>query len=422
MYSLVVLAMKNGRSGAISPTAPVQANPSSGRSTRTTTPWMSRDRAAASSVARSRDSTLESPARRVPACAFRPRPGGGRPERVQHRERLVDPRDRGPRRVFARADGEQPEGPIPAVRRVAEDLGPDGRVLLGPATCLRSCREQQRATGLGAEVAAEEQPEHEAVPRRRRLDRLGEELAESGEPRAGDLVPRRARPRGPAPGDVALALERSERRVDLAEALAPEVPEHVADRLADRVAGHRLHAERPQDGGLRLTFSCHGVPPGSYLEDITSSNNTVNRRAHNAAMDGGPSVPGSPRPDRHRVEGVTEAPLRLADLLASLSLVADLGFGLPPEQAMRSCLVATALARRLRPHRCRGRPRSSTRRCSSTSGAPASPTRPASRYGDEMVVNAAAARTNIDDPRDVIGPSAGGDPRPGTARAGHGPC
>ena len=39
--------------------------------------------------------------------------------------------------------------------------------------------------------------------------------------------------------------------------------------------------------------------------------------------------------------------IRLADLLGGLSMVADLGFGLPPQTAMRSCLVATATARRL---------------------------------------------------------------------------
>jgi hypothetical protein len=38
--------------------------------------------------------------------------------------------------------------------------------------------------------------------------------------------------------------------------------------------------------------------------------------------------------------------LRLADLLGGLSIAADLGFGIPPEEAMRSCLIATALARR----------------------------------------------------------------------------
>jgi HD-GYP domain-containing protein (c-di-GMP phosphodiesterase class II) len=41
------------------------------------------------------------------------------------------------------------------------------------------------------------------------------------------------------------------------------------------------------------------------------------------------------------------ARLRLADLLAGLSVASDLGFGLPAEQSMRSALVATALARKL---------------------------------------------------------------------------
>jgi HD-GYP domain-containing protein (c-di-GMP phosphodiesterase class II) len=39
--------------------------------------------------------------------------------------------------------------------------------------------------------------------------------------------------------------------------------------------------------------------------------------------------------------------LRLADLLAGLSVTASLGFGLPPEHAMRSCLIGTALAREM---------------------------------------------------------------------------
>jgi HD-GYP domain-containing protein (c-di-GMP phosphodiesterase class II) len=39
--------------------------------------------------------------------------------------------------------------------------------------------------------------------------------------------------------------------------------------------------------------------------------------------------------------------LRLADLLAGLSVVVDLGYGLPMETAMRSCLVSTHLARRM---------------------------------------------------------------------------
>jgi HD-GYP domain-containing protein (c-di-GMP phosphodiesterase class II) len=38
-------------------------------------------------------------------------------------------------------------------------------------------------------------------------------------------------------------------------------------------------------------------------------------------------------------------PLRLVEILAPLSLVTDLGMGEPPEEAMRACLLATALAR-----------------------------------------------------------------------------
>jgi HD-GYP domain-containing protein (c-di-GMP phosphodiesterase class II) len=38
--------------------------------------------------------------------------------------------------------------------------------------------------------------------------------------------------------------------------------------------------------------------------------------------------------------------LRLADLISALSRVTDLGMGQPPEDAIRSCLLATALARR----------------------------------------------------------------------------
>lgn len=42
-----------------------------------------------------------------------------------------------------------------------------------------------------------------------------------------------------------------------------------------------------------------------------------------------------------------QQPLRLVELLAPLSLVTDLGMGAPDEQALRSCLVATGLARRM---------------------------------------------------------------------------
>jgi HD-GYP domain-containing protein (c-di-GMP phosphodiesterase class II) len=48
-----------------------------------------------------------------------------------------------------------------------------------------------------------------------------------------------------------------------------------------------------------------------------------------------------------RQNAAVSSRLRLADLLAALSVTASLGFGLPPEHAMRACLIGTALARRM---------------------------------------------------------------------------
>jgi HD-GYP domain-containing protein (c-di-GMP phosphodiesterase class II) len=94
-------------------------------------------------------------------------------------------------------------------------------------------------------------------------------------------------------------------------------------------------------------------------------------------------------------------PLRLADVLASLSLVADLGFALPADEAMRSCLIATAMARRL------GLSEPDVADVFYTAllehvGCTGFAHETASVYGDEFVVNAAAARTDADDMRDVL--------------------
>ena len=101
----------------------------------------------------------------------------------------------------------------------------------------------------------------------------------------------------------------------------------------------------------------------------------------------------SPGPDR--------GALRLADLLASLSLVADLGFGLPPESSMRSCLVATALARRI------GLTEPEVADVYYTTllehlGCTGYAHEAAERYGDELVMNMAAANTNLGDPRELF--------------------
>lgn len=94
------------------------------------------------------------------------------------------------------------------------------------------------------------------------------------------------------------------------------------------------------------------------------------------------------------------SPLRLADLLGGLSIVADLGFGLPPQQAMRTCLVSTALARRM------GLDEPDVRDafyvpllmhvgCISMSH------ETALAFGDELAVTRAVSLTNLGDPEDL---------------------
>ncbi len=84
-----------------------------------------------------------------------------------------------------------------------------------------------------------------------------------------------------------------------------------------------------------------------------------------------------------------------------MSLVADLGFGLPPEEAMRSCIVATALARRL------GLSEIEVGDVYYTTllehiGCNGFAHEAAGVFGDELVANAAAAATNVASRRDGI--------------------
>ena len=93
--------------------------------------------------------------------------------------------------------------------------------------------------------------------------------------------------------------------------------------------------------------------------------------------------------------------LRLADLLGGLSIVADLGFGLPPEEAMRTCLIGTALARAL------DLPEDVVADTFYTSllvhiGCTAFAHETAAVFGDEFRNTRAVAATNFADPRDVL--------------------
>jgi HD-GYP domain-containing protein (c-di-GMP phosphodiesterase class II) len=93
------------------------------------------------------------------------------------------------------------------------------------------------------------------------------------------------------------------------------------------------------------------------------------------------------------------ARLRLADLLAGLSVASDLGFGLPPETAMRSCLLATGLARKLV---------LSEDEVADTFyasllfhvGCPAFSHETAALFGNELTILSAVSKTNLADPAD----------------------
>ena len=92
---------------------------------------------------------------------------------------------------------------------------------------------------------------------------------------------------------------------------------------------------------------------------------------------------------------------RLADVVGSLSVVTDLGFGLPPQNAIRSSLVATHLGERL------GLDEENLRAafyvplllhigCISMSH------ETAALFGNEIAVTRAVAMTNLGDPQDIM--------------------
>jgi HD-GYP domain-containing protein (c-di-GMP phosphodiesterase class II) len=94
--------------------------------------------------------------------------------------------------------------------------------------------------------------------------------------------------------------------------------------------------------------------------------------------------------------------LRLADLLGGLSIAADLGFGLPPEEAMRSCLIATALSRQ------RGLDEDEVGDTFYTAllmhlGCSALSHETARAFGDDRRLMSVVARTNVADPADIAG-------------------
>ena len=113
--------------------------------------------------------------------------------------------------------------------------------------------------------------------------------------------------------------------------------------------------------------------------------------------------------------------VRLADLLAGLSIAIDLGFGLQPESAMRQCLVGTRLAR------AHGLGDTEVRDSFFASlllhvGCPGFSHETATLFGNELVLTRAVARTNLADPADyeaTLIPEATRGLSPGARRQRH---
>lgn len=93
--------------------------------------------------------------------------------------------------------------------------------------------------------------------------------------------------------------------------------------------------------------------------------------------------------------------LRLADLLAGLSVVADMGYGLPVGQALRSCVIGVTLARRLDLSEAEVSDTLYTSLLLHV-GCVGFAHEMASIFGDEIAANRAGARTNFAAPREVL--------------------
>jgi hypothetical protein len=93
--------------------------------------------------------------------------------------------------------------------------------------------------------------------------------------------------------------------------------------------------------------------------------------------------------------------LRLADSLAALSIVADMGFGLPPQEAMRSSLVAAAIGRKL------GLPERDVHDAFYTAllmhiGCMSFSHETAALFGNEVTLTPAVAMTKLGNPQDYV--------------------
>lgn len=94
--------------------------------------------------------------------------------------------------------------------------------------------------------------------------------------------------------------------------------------------------------------------------------------------------------------------LRLADLLAALSLVTDLGMGQPAEEAMRACLLATQLARQMQLSEEEAANAYYTTLLKYVGCTAYAHEEAAMFGGDDIAVRASGAKVDFENPREVL--------------------
>ena len=112
-------------------------------------------------------------------------------------------------------DGQQPVRVVGGVLRLAGHLPADavelGELALGPQPCV----EQELPTRIDAELSPEEQSQHQRVAWWRRIDRSGQQVAQSSGAGIGDREDRRARSCRRQRFDKAVTFKLTQRRIDL---------------------------------------------------------------------------------------------------------------------------------------------------------------------------------------------------------------
>jgi HD-GYP domain-containing protein (c-di-GMP phosphodiesterase class II) len=93
--------------------------------------------------------------------------------------------------------------------------------------------------------------------------------------------------------------------------------------------------------------------------------------------------------------------LRLGELLASLSIVADLGYSLPPDHALRTCLLGTLLAQEVGASRDEVADTFFTALLAHV-GCVSFAHEMSQAFGDDQRANRAGAKTNFADPREIV--------------------